>query len=126
MADDDLDLTRLHDLVGDWLTVPDVAERLGVPLSRVRRMLDDRDLVALRIGEHRAQRVPARFLTDEGPLPALRGTITVLSDGGMSDEQVVAWLFTTDETLPVPGAPIDALHAGHKTEIRRRAAELAL
>ena len=43
--------TDLESLVGDWLTVPDVAERLGVPLSRVRQWLADRELLGSRIGE---------------------------------------------------------------------------
>ena len=30
----------LH-LVDSWLTVPDIAQRLGVPLARVRRILDE-------------------------------------------------------------------------------------
>lgn len=125
MADHDSSPADLEALVGEWLPVPDVAERLDAPLSRVRRMLDDRELLALRVGERRILQVPARFLTDEGPLASLRGTFTVLADGGMDDTDIVHWLFTPDPTLPVPGAPIDNLLAGHKTEIRRRAAELA-
>ncbi len=49
----------------------------------------------------------------------------VLADGGMADDEVLVWLFTPDETLPVPGSPMDALRAGHKTEVRRRAMEQA-
>ena len=112
-------------LVGDWAYVPDVAERLGVPLSRVRRSLSDRELLAMRVGPNRAWAVPTRFLAASGPRPELKGTFTVLADGGMADVEILRWLFTPDPTLPVPGAPIDALVAGHKTEIRRRAQALA-
>ena len=49
----------------------------------------------------------------------------MLADGGMKDDEILAWLFTRDPTLPVEGAPIDALRAGLKTEMRRRAMELA-
>lgn len=115
----------VEDLVGDWLTVPDVAERLVVPLSAVRRMVEDRELIAVRVGEHPVWGVPAAFLGEDGPLPALRGTFTVLADGGMDDEAILRWLFTADPTLPVGGAPIDAIRAGHKTEVRRRAMEQA-
>ena len=52
-------------------------------------------------------------------------TFTVLADGGMSDIEILRWLHTPDDTLPVPGAPIDAIHAGFKTEVRRRAMEEA-
>jgi len=116
--------TPLEELVGEWLTVPDVAERLGVPLSAVRRMVEDRELLAARLGERRVVHVPARFL-DEKAMPHLKGTFTVLTDGGMDDEEILRWLFTPDRTLPVPGAPIDALASGFKTEVRRRAMETA-
>lgn len=115
----------LEALVGSWLTVPDIAERLGLPLASVRRLIEDRELLAHRIGERRVVAVPAGFVDDEGPLHALKGTFTVLADGGMSDIEILRWLHTPDDTLPVPGAPIDAIHAGFKTEVRRRAMEEA-
>ncbi len=117
---------ELEALVGEWLTVPDVAERLGVPLARVRQLLAARELLSARGGERHVVAIPARFLDESGPRTELKGTFTVLADGGMTDDEIIAWLFTPDPTLPVEGAPIDALHAGHKTEIRRRAQELAL
>ena len=115
----------LESLVGEWLTIPDAAERLGVPLSRVRQLVSDRELLAARIGERRVTAIPAKFLDEAGPRPELRGTFTVLADGGLDDDEIIEWLFTPDPTLPVEGAPIDSLRAGHKTEIRRRAQELA-
>jgi len=111
-------------LVPSWLTVPDIAERLRLPLSAVRRMIEDRELLALRIGERRVVSVPEQFL-DEAVLRHLRGTFTVLADGGMDDDEIVRWLFTPDQTLPVAGTPVDALAAGFKTEVRRRAMEQA-
>lgn len=117
--------TPLETLVGQWLTVPDVAERLGVPLSAVRRLIDDGDVLAARIGERNVVAVPEKFFDDEGVLPSLKGTFTVLSDGGMNSDEILRWLFTPDPTLPVDGAPIDALRGGFKTEVRRRAMELA-
>lgn len=121
----DLAGAELETLVGEWLTVPDVAERLGVPLSRVRQIIADREVLSARIGERKVVAVPAKFFDEAGPRPELKGTFTVLSDGGMDDHAIIEWLFTPDATLPVEGAPIDAIRAGHKTEIRRRAQELA-
>lgn len=115
----------LESLVGEWLTVPDIAEQLGVPLAKVRQYLADREVLSARIGPRRVPSVPAKFFDTAGPRPELRGTFTVLADGGMDDGEIIEWLFTPDPTLPVEGAPIDALRAGHKTEIRRRAQELA-
>ena len=117
--------TQLETLVGQWLTVPDIAERLGIRLADVRRLIDDREVLAARTGERRVVAVPAKFFDDEGVLPALKGTFTVLADGGMKDDEILVWLFTPDATLPVEGAPIDALRGGFKTEVRRRAMELA-
>lgn len=117
---------ELQTLVGEWLTVPDIAERLGIPLSRVRQSIADREVVAARIGERAVIAVPARFFDESGPRADLKGTITVLADGGMDDTEIIRWLFTPDPTLPVEGAPIDALWAGRKREVRRRAQAEAL
>lgn len=119
-ADEDLE-----ELVGDWLTVPDIGERMGLRLSDVRQLIEDRQVLGFRVGPRKVISVPAKFFTDAGPLPELVGTFTVLADGRMSDTQILRWLFTPDETLPAEGAPIDALLAGFKTEVRRRAMEAA-
>jgi Rv2175c C-terminal domain of unknown function len=115
----------LEQLVGEWLTVPDIGERMGLRLSDVRQLIEDRQVLGLRIGPRNVMSVPSRFFSDAGPLPELPGTFTVLGDGRMSDAQILRWLFTPDDTLPVQGAPIDALLAGFKTEVRRRAMEAA-
>ena len=112
-------------LVGTWVTIPDIAERLGIRLVEARRLVEDRELLSHRVGERRVVAVPAGFLDADGPLPALRGTFTVLADGGMSDVEIIRWLHTHDETLPVAGTPLDAIRAGFKTEVRRRAMEEA-
>lgn len=121
--------------VDAWLTVPDVAERIGGDIRTVRRMLQDRSLVGVR-QEDGILRVPERFLvaTDEGwgVVAHLQGTLVLLGDAGFSDVEAIRWLFTPDDSLPMPlpaqervPAPIDALAAGHKTEVRRRAQALA-
>lgn len=116
----------LETLVGEWLTVPDVAERLGLSLSAVRQLVADREVLSARIGPRRVVAIPAKFFDEAGPRPELRGTFTVLADGRLSDDEIIEWLFTPDPTLPVEGGPIDTLIAGHKAEVRRRAQELAL
>jgi hypothetical protein len=125
-ADSDAERQEIAALVGEWTTVPDIAERYRLPLSRVRQLLADRELLALRVGERRVLSIPAKFLGDDGPRPELKGTFTVLADGGMDDAAILRWLFTPDETLPVEGAPVDALIGGFKTEVRRRAQVTAL
>lgn len=117
----------LDSLVPAWLTLPEVAERLDLEVGKVRNLLRERLLVAVRRGERNVLSVPADLIMDgpEGPapLPELRGTLVVLADSGYDDVAAVRWLFTPDETIP--GTPVDALRAGAKTEIRRRAQALA-
>lgn len=107
-------------LVGEWLTVPEVADELGVGIPGVRRMLADRQLVAVRRGRPAVQSIPAILVRPE-PLTAFAGTWTVLQDCGFDELESLRWLFT-----PADGAsPIMLLRAGHKTEVRRRAQALA-
>ena len=131
-ADDELaeraesdELEELEALVGEWLTVPDIAERLGLRLSDVRQLITDRQILSVRIGPRHVISVPAKFVNEDGLLPELPGTFTVLRDSRMTDNEILRWLFTPDDTLPAPGAPMDALLAGFKTEVRRRAMEAA-
>jgi Rv2175c C-terminal domain of unknown function/DNA-binding protein Rv2175c, wHTH domain len=109
-------------LVGDWLSLPEVAERLGIPSSRVKQLLRDRKLLAVaRPSGKRA--VPAAFLDGDQVVKGLHGTLTVLYDCGFDDSEALRWLFTADETLP--GTPIQALYRHRGTEVNRRAQALA-
>lgn len=99
-------------------------ELTGADQQVVRRWLQDRELVGLRRGPNKAVMVPAAFLAEDGPLHSLRGTITVLTDGGCNDAEIIAWLHAPDETL-TGGSAIACLRTGSKTEVRRRAQELA-
>lgn len=114
----------LETLVGSWLTVPDIAERMGIALSAVRRLIEDRELLSARVGERRVVAVPEQFL-HEDVYRHLKGTFTVLADGGLDDDEILRWLFTPDPTLRIEGTPVDNLAAGFKTEVRRRAMEQA-
>lgn len=116
-------VSNVESLVGEWLPLPDVCELLNVPITKVHGLLDDRSLLALRVGERKIRSVPAAFFVDGAVLESLKGTISVLIDAGYTDEDALVWLFTPDESLP--GRPVDALREGRKTEIRRRAQSLA-
>ena len=109
-------------LVGEWLSLPEVAARLDLPIGRVKQLLRDRKLIAVtRPTGDRA--VPAAFLDGAQIVKGLAGTLTVLFYCGFDDEEALRWLFTADETLP--GTPIDALYAKRGTEVSRRAQSLA-
>jgi uncharacterized protein len=104
-----------------WLTVPDLVEMLGSTPSRIRRLIDDRHLLAARIDG--VLKVPADLLRDDAPLPELHGTAMVLADAGFSDQEALEWLLSVDESLGT--TPIAALRAGRKAEVRRVAQALA-
>jgi hypothetical protein len=99
-------------------------ERTGASVQEVRSWLQERQLLGRRRGENRAVMVPGGFLVEDGPLPSLQGTITVLSDGGLSDDEVIDWLHAPDDTF-AGGSALASLHTGSKTEVRRRAQEHA-
>lgn len=103
-----------------WLTIPDLVEILGVPQGRVRRLIEEYALLGARVDG--VLKVPADFVRDGEPLPELRGTVIVLHDAGFTDEEALRWLLEDDEALAA--APIDALRAGRKAEVRRVAQAL--
>jgi hypothetical protein len=110
------------DPVGDWLTVPDVATALGLDVMQVRQLVRDRALLAQRRAGVLV--VPAAFVQDGRVLKGLPGLLTLLADGGFSDDEALRWLFTADDSLP--GSPVQALRENRGTEVRRRAQALAV
>jgi hypothetical protein len=105
----------------EWLTVPDLVERLGQTPSRIRRLIDERYLLAARVDG--VLKVPAVFLRDDAPVPELHGTAIVLADAGFTDAESLEWLLGVDDSLGT--TPIAALRAGRKSEVRRVAQALA-
>jgi hypothetical protein len=121
--------TDLDRLIDGWLTLPDLAERLDADISFARGLVRDRAVVGVKRGERTTFQVPEAFLVtdDDGiehVLPTLRGTIIVLGDQGLSDPEILAWLFSPEDSLGV--APIEALRAGRRAEVRRTAQTLGL
>lgn len=116
-------MKELENLIGEWLNLPDMAEALDTDIRQVHRLIDDRKIIAVRIGEPPVRSVPAEFIMDGQVVDSLKGTLTVLRDAAFSDEEALRWLFTPDDTLP--GTPMEALRQGRKTEIRRRAQAMA-
>ncbi|MGO1948710.1 MAG: Rv2175c family DNA-binding protein [Mycobacteriaceae bacterium] len=105
------------------LNVPDVAELLGVIVTRVMDDLGQHRLIAVEVDGIR--HIPARFFTDGGEINKfVPGLIALLSDGGYSDEEILDFLFTADESLP--GRPVDALHGHLAREVMRRAQAMAI
>lgn len=135
-----LENARIDALVGDWLSLPVVAERLGTTANSVRNALSDRRIVGMRRGERAVFTIPETFLvpahmsnpanvtpvryTATGDekiiiMPSLKGTIILLGDLGLNDTEIIAWLFTAESSLGE--TPIAALRAGRKSAVRRAA-----
>lgn len=134
----DLETARIDALVGEWLSLPVVAEKLGTSISSVRNALSERRIVGMRRGERKVFAIPAAFLvpshlsnpadvkqvrlTADGSekviiLPSLKGTVILLGDLGLTDEEIVSWLFSDDAMLGE--TPMAALRAGRKSAVRR-------
>jgi Rv2175c C-terminal domain of unknown function len=103
------------------LDLPTVADRLGLPITRVHQLLRDGQLLAER--RDGVLVIPADFISAGGVVKGLFGTVTVLRDSGYSTDEILRWLFTEDDTLP--GSPIEALRGDRGREVKRRAQALA-
>jgi hypothetical protein len=108
-------------LVPAWLTLPEAGELLGVGVNRVRQLVTDRQLLAVRRGENRALMIPADFVQDGRVLKGLPGVLTLLADAKYEADEALRWLYTDDD---LPGSPVDALVGNRGTEVKRRAQAL--
>ena len=114
--------------------LPEVAEMLRIPVTKVHQQLRDGHLLGLR--RDGAVVVPKAFFNDSGtvvkPLP---GLLAVLRDGGFRDTEILRWLFTPDSSLTMSrrrvartaanARPVDALHSHQAREVVRRAQAMA-
>ncbi len=122
----DLDVAQIDphadSSVGQWFTIPEVAQQLSLPVNRVKQMLRDRKLLGVQRPDG-SFGVPAAFLDGGQVVRGLHGTLTLLFDCGFSDVEAMRWLFTSDDSLP--GSPIEAIAAHRCSEVNRRAQALA-
>ncbi|WP_072688514.1 Rv2175c family DNA-binding protein [Rhodococcus marinonascens] len=100
------------------LQLVDAAKNLGVAVTRVQQLLRDHQLLAVR--RDGLLGVPELFFGKNGEIVQwLPGLIAVLHDGGFSDEEMLRWMFRSDDSLP--GTPAEALHGDLAREVIRRA-----
>ncbi|MPZ27523.1 MAG: DNA-binding protein [Micromonosporaceae bacterium] len=105
---------------GSWLSLPEVAERLELPVAKVHQMIRDGSLLAVR--RDGAPQIPVELVANRTVLKHLPGVITLLRDAGYNDDEALRWLYESDDTLP--GRPANALAGGGATEVKRRAQAL--
>lgn len=115
-----VDVTEPASGPAEWLPLPDVAERLEVPITKVHQMIRDGGLLAVR--HDGVLRVPIELVANRTVLKHLPGVLTLLHDAGYNDEEALRWLYEPDESLP--GTPAAALAGGRATEVKRRAQAL--
>ena len=102
----------------DLMTLPDAAQTLGVPRTRINQWI--RDGVLLSVRDVAGERcVPAAFIQQSAVVKGLPGVVTLLRDAGYADDEIITWLFRDDDSLP--GTPIQALRENRGTEVKRRA-----
>ncbi|STC68440.1 Rv2175c family DNA-binding protein [Corynebacterium pilosum] len=116
--------TNVDALLSDeeLLTFPQVADQLAVPVTKVHDLVQNSKLVKYR--KDGKNYVPAALFDEHGELTKfVSGVITVLADNKFSDEEILEYLFTEDESLP--GRPVDGLHGHLAREVIRRAQAMA-
>lgn len=102
----------------DLITLPEAAELLSLPITKVHQLLKDGQLVVSQ--DEQGRRVlPRIFVAGGAPLKGLPAVITLLRDGGYADREIIDWLMRPDDSLP--GTPAQALAENRGTEVKRRA-----
>ena len=104
----------------EWITLPDIADKWDLSISKVNQMVRDGDLLAVR--RNGVKVVPADLVANDVVRKHLPGVLTLLRDAGYNDEEALRWLYEPDETLP--GVPAVALGGDLATEVKRRAQAL--
>jgi hypothetical protein len=113
----------LSELSAEWLTVGQLAQRLGERPSRIKDLVRERRLVMVEVGDPPVPCAPTEFVHDGQLIKGLAGALTVLADAGYSPEEAVRWLLT--DTPALPGRPVDLMAEGRHTAVKRVAMALA-
>ena len=102
----------------ELISLPDVAELLGISIVKVHQLIKDGQLVVT-TDEAGRRVLPRAFVAGGAVLKGLPSVITLLRDGGYADAEIIDWLLRADDSLP--GTPVQALAENRGTEIKRRA-----
>jgi hypothetical protein len=103
-----------------WVTLPDVAEMLDVPVTKVHQMIREGALIAVR--RNGIRYVPAELVAGRNVFKHLPGLLNLLRDAGFNEREALRWLYSPDDSLP--GTPAEALAGDGATEVKRRAQAL--
>ncbi len=103
-----------------WINLPDVADKLGVSVSKVHQMIRDGALLAVK--RDGVRMVPAELVANSTVLKHLPGVLTLLHDAGYNDEEALRWLYQPDDALD--GNAARGLGGPRAREVKRRAQAL--
>ncbi|GAA0567346.1 Rv2175c family DNA-binding protein [Paractinoplanes ferrugineus] len=103
-----------------WVNLPDVAEKLGVSISKVHQMIRDGHLLAAK--HDGIRQVPAELVANSTVLKHLPGILNLLRDAGYNDEEALRWLYQPDPGLD--GNAALGLGGDRAREVKRRAQAL--
>jgi hypothetical protein len=104
----------------EWINLPDIADKLGLSVSKVHQLIRDGGLLAVKRDGVRV--VPAELVANSTVLKHLPGVLTLLRDAGYNDEEALRWLYEPDETLD--GNAAKGLGGDRAREVKRRAQAL--
>lgn len=109
----------------ELLSVPEAADLLRVRLRDIRTMMADRRIIGVRVDGVLVLAKDQFVDRGEGyePLGSMRGTLTMLTDAGFSDDESFAWLY--QHNAEIGSTPMEALRAGRHRAVRRVIAGLA-
>ncbi|NUT22412.1 MAG: DNA-binding protein, partial [Hamadaea sp.] len=79
------DRVRVTENVSTWVNLPDVAERFGVPITKVHQWRREGALLTVR--RDGVLYVPAELVANDTVLKHLPGVLTLLRDAGYNDEE---------------------------------------
>lgn len=105
----------------EWLTLRELADRIGAESKRVRQLLREGRLISVRRDGEDV--VPAAFVADGDLLRGLGGLVTVLHDAGFDPEESIAWMLSDEDSLGT--SPVRAMAEGRSKEVKRVAQALA-
>ena len=104
----------------EWITLPDIADKLDLSISKVNQLIRDGGLLAVKRDGIRV--VPAELVANSTVLKHLPGVLTLLRDAGYNDEEALRWLYQPDESLD--GNAARGLAGPRAREVKRRAQAL--
>ena len=85
----------LEDKVSRWLSINEASEMLELSPGKVRRLIDEKYLFTHRIDKQ--PMIPAEIIVDGEPLSSIHGTLVLLADLGLGDEEATGGVCPTSQ-----------------------------